>query len=248
MKHWLPRPFMSLCLWLVCRITSYNVCYTKLLRWNAYDLADGVPLIFRNTFLVAADIENESIHRGEKGELICDASRNVVVYYASDDLALRASKAANLKNKIASRRLGHSGPENMALTPSNVYIVDCDDINNEYDLKGHSYFRSGPTPGQPGVVFDHIFECMQKGRVFPEDPRITSYNVCYTKLLRLDFEAPHLQIAGTSSNALRQGHYPEGADEFWAEHLAAVIIGWREAPNAPPAPDVPHRPAISSIA
>nr|WP_321466684.1 alpha/beta hydrolase [uncultured Desulfobulbus sp.] len=139
-------------------------------HWNTYDLADGVPLIFRNTFLVAADIENESIHRGEKGQLICDASRNVVVYYASDDLALRSSKAANLKNKIASRRLGHSGPENMKLTPSNVYIVDCDDVNNAYDLKGHSYFRSGRTPGQPGVVFQHIFACLEKGRVFPDDP------------------------------------------------------------------------------
>ena len=147
-----------------------RVLRETLCHWNSYDLADGVPLIFRNTFLVAADIENESIHRGEKGELICDASRNVVVYFASDDLALRSSKAANLKNKIASRRLGHSGPENMELTPGNVYIVDCDDINNEYDLKGHTYFRSGRTFGQPGVVFSHIFECLQKGRVFPDDP------------------------------------------------------------------------------
>lgn len=147
-----------------------RVLRETLCHWNSYDLADGVPLIFRNTFLVAADIENESIHRGEKGQLICDASRNVVVYFASDDLALRSSKAANLKNKIASRRLGHSGPENMELTPGNVYIVDCDDINNEYDLKGHTYFRSGRTFGQPGVVFSHIFECLQKGRVFPDDP------------------------------------------------------------------------------
>jgi hypothetical protein len=141
-----------------------------MVSWNKYDLADGVPMIFRNTFLVAADIENESIHREEKGRLICDASRNVVVYFASDDLALRSSKAANLKNKIASRRLGHSGPENMDLTPNNVYIVDCDDVNNAYDHpKGHSYFRSGRKQGEPGVVFNHIFECLKTGRVFPED-------------------------------------------------------------------------------
>ncbi|ADW18654.1 protein of unknown function DUF900 hydrolase family protein [Desulfobulbus propionicus DSM 2032] len=147
-----------------------RVLRETLAAWDRYDLADGVPLIFRNTFLVAADIENESIHRSERGKLICDASRNVVVYFASDDMALRSSKAANLKNKIASRRLGHSGPENMELTPKNVYIVDCDDINNSYDHpKGHSYFRSGRTPGKPGVVFDHIFECLRTGRVFPED-------------------------------------------------------------------------------
>ncbi|MDF1581538.1 MAG: alpha/beta hydrolase [Desulfuromonadales bacterium] len=86
-----------------------RVLRETLAAWNSYDLADGVPLIFRNTFLVAADIVNESLEVGQRGELICHASRNVIVYYASDDLALRSSKAANLKNKVASRRLGHTG-------------------------------------------------------------------------------------------------------------------------------------------
>jgi esterase/lipase superfamily enzyme len=141
-----------------------------LATWNRYDLADGVPLIFRNSFLVAADIVNQSVHHGEVGELICHSSRNVVVYYASDDLALRASKASNLKNKIASRRLGHSGPEDMSLTPSNVYAVDCDDINNDYDKpKGHSYFRSGKKSGEPGIVFNHIFNALITGRIEKEN-------------------------------------------------------------------------------
>lgn len=60
----------------------------------------------------------------------------------------------------------------------------------------------------------------------------------------LDFEAPHLQISGTSSNALNQGHYPYGGDDLWAEHLAAVIAGWKDSPSAPPNPDVPSRPVI----
>lgn len=138
--------------------------------WNKYDLADGIPLIFRNTFLVAADIENESLQKDRRGELICHSSRNVVVYYASDDLALRSSKAANLKNKIASRRLGHSGPENIEITPHNVYAVDCDDVNNAYDNPvGHSYFRSGRKQGKQGLVFEHIFSCLSTGRVFPDD-------------------------------------------------------------------------------
>lgn len=141
-----------------------------LVAWNKYDLPKGVPMIFKNSFLVAADVVNETLHEGEPGELICNASGNVVVYHASDDLALRASKASNLKNKIASRRLGHTGPENMDKTPSNVYRVDCDDVNNQYDYpKGHSYFRSGKKSGSPGEVFNHIFACMEHGRVFPED-------------------------------------------------------------------------------
>ncbi|MDH4396656.1 MAG: alpha/beta hydrolase [Limnobacter sp.] len=147
-----------------------RVLRETLCAWNRYDLSSGVPLIFRNTFLVAADIENESIHRGHSGELICDASRNVVVYYASDDLALRASKAANLKNKVASRRLGHTGPENLDLTPKNVYVVDCDDLNNRYDEpKGHTYFLDGLKKNVPGAVFEHIFSCLESGRVFPQD-------------------------------------------------------------------------------
>jgi esterase/lipase superfamily enzyme len=138
--------------------------------WNRYDLPRGIPLLFRNTYMVAADVVNETLQYGEPGELICHASRNVVVYHASDDLALRSSKAANLKNKVASRRLGHSGPEDMQLTPRNVYSVDCDDVNNAYDPPfGHSYFRRGGRRGQPGKVFEHIFACLLSGRVFPDD-------------------------------------------------------------------------------
>ena len=138
--------------------------------WSRYDLPNGVPLIFRNTFMVAADVVNETLHENEPGELISHASRNVVVYHASDDLALRASKVSNLKNKIASRRLGHSGPEDMDKTQKNVYSVDCDDVNNKYDKpKGHSYFRRGTKKGVPGLVFNHIFDCLLSGRVFPDD-------------------------------------------------------------------------------
>jgi len=147
-----------------------RVLRETLANWNKYDLPGGVPLLFRNTFMVAADIVNESIHEGNKGELISHASRNVIVYHASDDLALRASKASNLKNKVASRRLGHSGPENMDKTPRNVYKVDCDDLNYRYDRpKGHSYFGYGTRKGSAGEVFKHIFSCLEVGRVFPDD-------------------------------------------------------------------------------
>lgn len=139
-------------------------------NWQKYDQPNGLPLLFRNTFLVAADILNESLHKGQSGELISHASRNVVIYYASDDLALRASKISNLKNAEASRRLGHSGPEDMEQTSKNVYAIDCDEVNTLYDPpKGHSYFRSGKKKGEPGVVFEHIFQTLLTGRVFPND-------------------------------------------------------------------------------
>lgn len=147
-----------------------RVLRETLANWHRYDQPHGLPLLFRNTFLVAADIVNESLHKGKQGELISHASRNVVVYYASDDLALRASKICNLKNAEASRRLGHSGPEDMDQTPKNVYAIDCDDVNTLYDPpKGHSYFRSGTKKGEPGLVFKHIFQTIVSGRVFPND-------------------------------------------------------------------------------
>jgi len=55
-------------------------------------------------------------------------------------------------------------------------------------------------------------------------------------LMRLDFETPHLQLAGLSSNALRAGVYPAGGDEAWVENLAAAVKGWKGKPAAPPAP------------
>lgn len=140
-------------------------------NWRRYDLANGVPLMFRNTFLVAADIVNESLQVGRPAEPICHASRNVAVYYAADDFALRASKAVNLHNRIVSRRLGHTGPEGMAMTPSNVYAIDCDDVNTSYDPQwGHTYFLTGSRGGAPGLVFEHIFQAILSGRVFPDDP------------------------------------------------------------------------------
>ncbi|MCW8884910.1 MAG: alpha/beta hydrolase [Motiliproteus sp.] len=137
--------------------------------WNKYDLANGVPLLFRNTILMAADIVNESLEEGEEGRLISQSSRNVSVYFASDDLALRASKVSNLKNKVASRRLGHSGPEDMTKTQSNVYAIDCDNFNNKYDKpKGHSYFLSDENK-KIGVVFEHLFKSIKEGRVDVDD-------------------------------------------------------------------------------
>ena len=133
--------------------------------WNDYDLANGVPLLFRNTILMAADIVNESLEHEGSGRLISQASRNVSVYFASDDLALRSSKISNLKNKIASRRLGHTGPEDMNKVQSNVYAIDCDNFNNNYDFpQGHAYFLEDGD-NNPGSVFNHMFNTIKTGRV-----------------------------------------------------------------------------------
>lgn len=138
--------------------------------WANYDRGGRVPLLFRNVFLMAADIVNEFLQRDQGGRHICDSARNVSVYFATDDLALRASKVSNLKNKVASRRLGHTGPENMDLVPGNVYTIDCDEFNTDYDSpKGHSYFTYDKSGRSAGLVFEHMFNSIATGRVLVDD-------------------------------------------------------------------------------
>ena len=141
-----------------------------LTRAVKYYLAQGVPLLFRNIFMSAADMVNESLEPEQEGKYIVQAARNVIVYYAADDLALRSSKVANVRNGIASRRLGHTGPENMDKVANNVYALDCGDFNNSYDPPlGHGYFTSD-SQNNPGLLFKHMWQCIRTGRVLLEPP------------------------------------------------------------------------------
>jgi esterase/lipase superfamily enzyme len=130
--------------------------------WCSSFLGNHPPLLFRNTFMASADVVNETLHTPE-GRNITNASANIVVYFASDDLALRASKIANAGQ--ASRRLGHTGPGDLTRIPHRVVSIDCDAVNSKYDNpKGHSYFLRDQH-GRPGAVFRHIFSTIQSGRV-----------------------------------------------------------------------------------
>lgn len=74
-----------------------------------YFQGDALPLIFRNIFLVAPDLVNETLEPGQEGEMIPWIARNCGIYYAADDFAMRASKIGNVRHRIASKRLGHTG-------------------------------------------------------------------------------------------------------------------------------------------
>lgn len=150
-----------------------RVLRESLIAWEKYDMHQGIPRIFRNVFLIAADLVNKTLEIDEPGSVICDSARNVVVYYANDDLALRSSKIINLKHNIASRRLGHTGPEQFENVPKNVYSVDCDEINNIYDFsKGHSYFIP-KNEYKDNSVLDHIYYMLDTGR-FDQNSEIRS--------------------------------------------------------------------------
>ncbi len=141
--------------------------------WVKDDKCGGMPKLFRNVFMVAADVVNQTLERKEKGRYIPHSARNVVVYYANDDLAMPASKIANLKNMTVSRRLGMTGPESMSENKldKNVYEVDCDDFNNSWgDKKGHTYFLRNKHNKISPVIY-HMKHAIAGGRVTPDDRR-----------------------------------------------------------------------------
>ena len=139
--------------------------------WVKHDMGGNMPQLFRNVFMVAADVVNHTLEYKENGRFIPDSARNVVVYYANDDLAMPASKISNLKNMTVSRRLGMTGPESMSETKlaRNVYEVDCDDFNNSWgDRKGHTYFLRNAA-GNISPVILHMIKAIKGGRVVPAE-------------------------------------------------------------------------------
>jgi hypothetical protein len=54
----------------------------------------------------------------------------------------------------------------------------------------------------------------------------------------LSWEKPHLQLEGVTLSDLRNGRYPEGGDQSWAENLEDIIVGWSSSPAAPPTPTI----------
>lgn len=139
-----------------------RVLATALASWaHAYGC---VPALFRNVLMVAADVPNDLFAPGQPGTILAEAARNVVVYHAADDLALRSSKVANVRHRIVRRRLGHTGPAEPEASPRNVVAVDCDGFNGRYDRFGHSYFLADPD-GRPGALLRHAVETMRTGRV-----------------------------------------------------------------------------------
>lgn len=132
----------------------------------------AMPLIFRNVFMVAPDVVNSTLESDQEGRYIPQATRNLVVYYAADDLAMPASKIANVKNRIVSKRLGMTGPRDLEKLPKNVYEVDCDKFNNTIDPPfGHGYFLNR-TGNQPSPVLEHMAQAIEAGRVSPNEKSV----------------------------------------------------------------------------
>ncbi len=143
-----------------------RVLQKTLRHWAQNHTIGGAPQLFRNVFMIASDTENESLEKGRDGEHIVESSRNVLVYYANDDLAMPASKVANIRNKALSRRLGMTGPADIEKLPKKVYEIDCDDFNGMFDWRGHNYFLQDKS-GLISPIIGHMKQAISTGRVSP---------------------------------------------------------------------------------
>jgi hypothetical protein len=142
--------------------------------WSQQFGGGRVPLVFRNVFMVAADVPSTTLERDQPGNLITMAARNVVVYYAGDDKRMDESILANAvrghyageddpsKEIVQSiyfsgdtrTRLGHFGPDDPERTRRNVYRLNCDQFNDHFDGRaGHSYLLTDEPDDPKGSGF-----------------------------------------------------------------------------------------------
>lgn len=143
-------------------------------HWGHYDSGRKIPSIFRNIFMVAADVVHSTLEPNQRGSYIPFAAKNIIAYYSGDDRALQGSKLINSEATNITKRLGHGGPTPASLAIPNVYGVDCDPVNSIYDpLLGHTYFVDKSAVDVTNVnnfsakfggkVFDHIFDKVKTG-------------------------------------------------------------------------------------
>ncbi|MEO1763782.1 MAG: alpha/beta hydrolase [Cyanobacteria bacterium J06629_18] len=128
---------------------------------NIFDI-DEIPFLFKQVFLCAADIPNESLHVDDNrgGQLIPYTCDWVICYYARDDIPLIAS---GVINGLKSRMLGLTGVEDISQTLDNVFQADCSSFNGDFDLTGHGYFLS--KDGDISPVFYHVFQAIANNNV-----------------------------------------------------------------------------------
>ncbi len=133
-------------------------------RYRSLLFTPGATMVFRNIFMAAGDLVNEALEPGKEAQYIAPSARNAVVYYASDDLAMLFSKVANVANMIASRRLGHTGPERIDRLDRNIFAIDCDDFNTLYDPPvSHSYFGRVIAREIPVNYLEHMWQTILTG-------------------------------------------------------------------------------------
>ncbi|NKE45172.1 alpha/beta hydrolase [Roseomonas frigidaquae] len=100
----------------------------------------GMPRLFENIFLMAADEDDDAFELPHKFARLPELAAAVHVYFAANDAALGISDIS----KGNPDRLGQAGPRTLTDLPRKVVLVDCaavSDIDGLTDAN-HQYYRS----------------------------------------------------------------------------------------------------------
>lgn len=100
----------------------------------------GMPRVFENIFLMAADEDDDAFEFAHKFARLPELATAVHVYFAANDTALRISDIT----KSNPDRLGQAGPRTLTDLPRKVVLVDCAAVSDIAGLTdaNHQYYRS----------------------------------------------------------------------------------------------------------
>ena len=163
------------------RITSYNVCYTKLLRGGTGPLsADDIP---NPVFQTLVEGEYELVYRVEDAQT-CYSRDTVLVAVSSVEIYLATPNFKLCKGisiQLDPQPQGGSGVfVNHVWTGDRLDLLSGDNIQTpdfssaENGVFQYNYYVKDSQGCENDLTVD----------IEVIDHRITSYNVCYTKLLR----------------------------------------------------------------
>jgi esterase/lipase superfamily enzyme len=124
----------------------------------------GLPRIFDQIFLMAADEDDDAFEHNHKLRLLPRLARRVNVYFNRGDTAISLSD----KTKGNPDRLGDDGPRAPFQVPAKVTQTDCTEVVK--GLVGHSYYANEPKVVQDmAQVLEGLDPTLVKGRTFRDD-------------------------------------------------------------------------------
>lgn len=137
----------------------------------------GMPRLFDNIFLMAADEDDDAFELPHKFARLPELASAVHVYFASNDMALHISDGT----KGNPDRLGSTGPRTLTDLPRKVTLVDCAVVSDTRPVNDarHQYYRKRPEvvadvqavlAGQPaGTIAGRVYS--EPDRAFRLVPR-----------------------------------------------------------------------------
>jgi esterase/lipase superfamily enzyme len=100
-----------------------------------------LPKLFDNSFLMAADEDEDCFEDENKLKLLPELARRIHVYRSGSDLALEVSD----KTKFNMDRVGTDGPRTFSGISNRIVALDCTDVNfTEMGHGRHQYYRLRP--------------------------------------------------------------------------------------------------------